>query len=676
MRVHVLLLILALLGAVALTACETGDDDDNDDATPPTDDDTADDDTADDDTGPSPVETAQALADTWLETYTPETMGWSWDSGLLMLGLWELYEQTGDGRYHDYVKEWMDYHLGIGYTIAFNDHVPPGRLALRLWQETGEAKYREVVDDTRTYIFEKAERLPDGGLNHMGWISGQQIWVDTLFMITFLLELGQADNDNECFNESVLQFEVFARHLRDADTGLYHHMYDAETDTVTPAEKDYWGRGNAWVVAASGIALETIPAAHDGYAGIRDRFVQQAAAMGALIDSTNRWHTIMNRPETYLETSVGPLVASGIYHAALAGEANDELLTIARRGLRGALDQAVVDEQGDTLLLGTSYGTGPSTWEMYDYVLKGEQVTYGIGATLIAVTAREAYEPEVALPAAQATDEIYIHPPATDDPTDWGYYYLARGDFYSGLESLAAAPADDAAAQLAIGVVEAVRFAFGVLDDVNRYVLDEAGLLETIDVILGDGREVGQDLAMLMIVPEEDPTFSRVIERFVMTEQGGSTALGMVEVDRGEAYILDGAGHLLWGLADVVESIGLRETTRLLGLPNWLFHPTRLVDNDQLVAGLDEIIAAIDLLLAGIDEIMAETDDQSDDLVPANLLRLEGEFKLPGILLPTPVDELLGPIADFFAGDPMPDALIDLLETVRGILVFVRNLVG
>jgi len=671
--------LLIVLAATMIISCGQKDDAGNDDNSPADDDTPADDDAADDDTGVSPVEIAEALTDTWIETYTPETMGWSWDSGLLMLGIWELYRETGESRYHDYVQAWMDYHIDVGYTIAFNDHVPPGRLALRLWEETGDAKYHQVVDDTRFYIFEKAVRLPDGGINHMGWISGQQIWVDTLFMITFLLELGAADNDTACFDESVLQFEVFAQHLRDADTGLYRHMYDAETGEVMPPVKDYWGRGNAWVIAASGIAMETMPPEHAGYPGIRDRFLQQAEAMGTLLDVSNRWHTIMNRPETYLETSVGPLVASGIYHAALAGEANDVLLTVARRGLRGALDQVVEDDLGETLLLATSYGTGPSTWEMYNYVLKGEQVSYGIGAVLIAVTARETYEPDVSLPAVQATDEIYIHPPADSDPTEWGYYYLARGDFYSAMDSFTEAPADDSAAQFATGVVETVRFAFTVLDDVNRYMLNDADLLETVSAILGDGRNVGQDLALLMPVAEEDLEFLRVIERFVMTEQGGSTALGRVEVDRGEAYLLDAAGHLVWGLADVVQSLGAQEATKLLKVGNWLgvlLHPGRLVNNDLLVAGLDEIIAGIDLLLEGIDEIMAETDDQSDDLIPANLLELQGDFKLPGILLPTPVDELLGPIADFFAGQPMPDALVDLLETVRGVLVFLRNLIG
>jgi unsaturated rhamnogalacturonyl hydrolase len=641
-----------------------------------------DDDTADDDTGasPSPVEAAQALADTWIDTYAPETMGWSWDSGLLMLGMWELYRITGVSRYHDYAQAWMDYHIGIGYTIAFNDHVPPARVALRLWLETGDAKYRQVVDDTRYYIFHQAVRLPDGGLNHMGWISGEQIWVDTLFMVTpFLNELGEQDSDQACFDEAVLQFDVFAAHLRDSDTGLYRHMYDAKTDGVMPPVEDYWGRGNAWVVAASGLALDVLPTGQDGYARIRDRWKQQVAAMSQLIDSSNRWRTIMNRPNTYLETSVGPLVAFGIYRAAQADEASETMLELARRGLRGALDQVVTDPSGDTLLLGTSYGTGPSTWELYNYVLKGEQVSYGLGALMIAVAAYADVEPDQALPASQPTTESYIHPPADNDPTEWGYFYLARGDFYSADTSFNAAPADDAAAQFGAGVIETVRYAFSVLDDINRYMLGETDLSTAIDSVLSDGREVGQDLALRLPAAENDPTFSRVMERFVMTEQGGSTALGSVEVDRGEAYILDAAGHLLWGLADVVDSFGSHGAQKLLSARDklrLLLHPGQRVNHDQLVAGLDELIAGDDLLLSAIDEIMAETDDQSDDLIPKNLLELTGDFKLPGILLPTPVTELLGPLADFFAGKPMPATLIQLLQDVRGLLQFVRNLVG
>lgn len=686
MRLNKLCWLILLMLAVVLAGCGNDDDDDGDDDTVDADDDTTDDDTAvDDDVDPgdSPLQIARALADTWIESYRPETMGWSWDSGLLMLGMWELYEQTDKLRYRNYVAKWIEHHLEVGYTIAYNDHVPPARLALRLWEETGDARYRQVLDDAREYIFEKAQRLPDGGLNHMGWLSGNQIWTDTLFMVTpFLVELGKLDLDVECFNETVLQFQVFANHLQDEDTGLYRHMYDADTDTVTPTEPDYWGRGNAWIIAASGIALRHLETYFTGMDLVRERFLRQAEAMAELIDDTNRWHTVMNRPQTYLETSVSPLFAFGVYQADMGDMADYNLLPVADRALRGALDQAVVDVQGGRLLLGTSYGTNPGTWEMYDYVLKGEQVTYGVGALLAAVCAREEARRSIDLPPAQETPETYIHPPVGEDPAEWGYFYMARGDFYSALDSFEEeVDGDVASAQFGAAVIEAARFVFSVLTAIDELSLGEMGVLEFVEQVLTDGDLAGQALSARMQAVEADGDFARFVERLVITEQGGSAGLGQVEVDLGEAYLLDAVGRLICGVADIWQSLGPDQAMAILlsGQPEALLN-AEPKDMNQLVEGLDNIIAAIDLLIVGIEGIDAETDDQSDDLLPANLFHLEGEFKLPGIMLPTPVEELLAELGinvdELFGGEPMPQALLDWLAKIRNILQFISRLLS
>ena len=140
---------------------------------------------------------------------------------------------------------------------------------------------------------------------------------------------------------------------------------------------------------------------------------------------------------------------------------------------------------------------------------------------------------------------------------------------------------------------------------------------------------------------------------------------------------------MLWGLADVFDALGKDAATAGLALANpWtlLSANEKVIDEDQLIAGLDEIIAGLDQLMTGIEVIDAETDDQSNDLIPSNLLRLEGEFKLPGILLPTPVDQLLEDLGinpdELFNGEPMPDALLELLQQVRNVIQLVRNLLA
>ncbi len=650
-----------------------------------------DDDAADDDASPAGDElaTARALADQWIASYPPQTMGWSWDSGVVMLGMWNLWQLTQNAAYHDYVQQWMDYQLSIGYFIAYNDHVPPARLALRLWQETGDPKYRAPVDDAKNYIFNKAQRLPDGALVHMGWQTPQQIWVDSLYMITpFLVEVGAADQQAAPWTEAILQFTTFAAHLRDPDTGMYRHRFDQRTGALTPPVKDYWGRGNAWVIAASGTAMHLLPASTPGLDGVSTRFAAQLAGMTPLQRWDDRWTTVMNRPDTYLETSVGPLVAYGIYEAAQANLATADELTLADRALAGALDQVVKDAAGETILLGTSYGTAPSTWAMYNYVLKGEQVDYGVGAVLLAVTSRVKLGRTAALPPPQPTSDTYISPPATDaDPTTWGWFYVARGNFDAAIASFdqaLGADANNSTAQLGCGLIGGIRFAMDVLNFINHWQSGDASFLQFLEETLSEGAEVGQALLPRTQIMTADPKFGYTMQRLVMTEQGGSTAVGTVRIDPGVAYLLGAAAQLLIGAGDVGQAFGMTETAKLYQERNWFtgmlrrIRGLRKVNLTTLGQGLDAFIAADDLLVSTVNAINAQTGDQSLELLPRNLIYLTGDWDIPGVLMPTPVQELLRQIgidpATLFGGKPMPGALLDFLAEVRSALVFVRGL--
>jgi len=634
--------------------------------------------------GAEPIDVARDLADTWISTYSPEDASWSWDSGVLMLGIWELYLQTGEKKYRDYVRDWLDYHIKKGYVIAFNDHVLPALVALKLWQKTGEYEYFKVVQDARDYIFLKASRTNDGGINHMGWISGNQLWVDTLFMITpFLMELGSATNDSQCFDEAVKQFEVFSNHLRDADTGLYRHMYDADTGEVMPPVADYWGRGNAWVVAASGIALGFLPEEHDGYEGILSRFIQQANSMGNLLDSSGRWHTIMNRPDTYLETSAGLITAYGIYKAAQAGLADEDILQIADKAFAGGMNQIVVDKNEGTLLLGTSYGTSPSTWEMYQYVLKGEQVSYGVGAFILAAVARAEHGIDSKVERG-STDETYIEQPSSDDPVEWGYFYLARGNLSKSHEKFEKAiefNQSNTQALFGSSLVETIDFALDALDLYNRYSVGSAYLYELLSFIGSDAREFGKRLSDRMKVVEQDFTFVRAPERIVIST-GGSTAVGAVELDLGEAYFLDAIGLLLWGAGDMVSALSASSDSQVFDsfVTIGTIRASEKLDSETAAEALDHIAAALGVLADGIAEIDSEPDNQSDDLLPANFFRLEGTFHIPGILLPTPVEDVWAMFGinprELFGDGPMPQAIIDWLLNMKELVELLRDLIA
>jgi hypothetical protein len=101
------------------------------------------------------------------------------------------------------------------------------------------------------------------------------------------------------------------------------------------------------------------------------------------------------------------------------------------------------------------------------------------------------------------------------------------------------------------------------------------------------------------------------------------------------------------------------------------------VDRAKIAAGLDDLVRGIDDLVAAIDAVMAETDDQSDDLLSQDVLRLRGEFHLPGIIPPTPAIDLL---ADALGLDPawlasltMPDDAVALLRILQAACIAARD---
>ncbi|MCZ7582770.1 MAG: glycoside hydrolase family 88 protein [Deltaproteobacteria bacterium] len=319
----------------------------------------SDDDTAAD--GDIALALARDLADTWLTTFAPHQNAWSWDAGILMIGLLDLAETTGDPRYEDYVRDWLDHHIDAGYNISSSDTSVPGYSALRLYEKYGHAKYLTVADDVWHYIRDVAGRTSDGGLNHLGWISGNQIWIDTLFMIgPFLMRYAERTGDDAPYEEYALQLDVFRTHLRSPEFAFYRHRYDDDTGEVAPEDDLFWGRGNGWVFAAQSLALGEMPESVTSSLSfdLRADLDEMEAAFDESRAGAPRLTTILNVPETYRETSVGLLVAYG--KLLRSREDGEPRMDDVEDLLQGAIDQIVVDEAGDTLLLGTSYGTSPA----------------------------------------------------------------------------------------------------------------------------------------------------------------------------------------------------------------------------------------------------------------------------------------------------------------------------
>lgn len=333
------------------------------------------------------VKLARAIADRYVAEHDPKSLAWDWGEGVLMASMVDLHRVTGEARYRDYYRAWLDQRISRGYSITSSDRCPPADTAIALDVATCEPRYREVVDDVRRYLDEAAPRTSEGGISHMGTVPGfaPQLWVDSLFMFgDFLVRAGEAYGDRRALDTFDEQLGIFAAHMQDPKTGFFTHAY------AYPGTQDagvFWARGNGWVLASAADRLRVAQLRGEGADGVREPFRKLADAVLAAQDpATGLFWTVVNRPgETYLETSATALFAFGLARGYRAGALDDSVLPAVRLALDGLRSRLREDETGRPIVTGVSGPTGVGTFENYARIAVVDDLHFGVGAVVLAL---------------------------------------------------------------------------------------------------------------------------------------------------------------------------------------------------------------------------------------------------------------------------------------------------
>ena len=70
-----------------------------------------------------------------------------------------------------------------------------------------------------------------------------------------------------------------------------------------PLPKYYWGRANGWVMVATAELLELLPQDHPDRAALIDILRKHAEGVATQQSGSGLWHQMLDRPDSYLETS-------------------------------------------------------------------------------------------------------------------------------------------------------------------------------------------------------------------------------------------------------------------------------------------------------------------------------------------------------------------------------------
>lgn len=344
------------------------------------------------------------LCDSILARFTPATFGeWDYPQGLVLEGMWRVYERTGNTDYRDFIRDWIDRFVtdsGLTGDVTLNklDNMMPGVQLCHLYQEyPSESKYAVAAQQIRDSI-DTWPRTSDGGLVHRTYSPwNTRLYLDGVFMLTiFLTNFGEVFDDTVyCNNECADQLLIYNDHLKYPETKLAWHAWDEArsafwADPVTGLSPEVWCRALGWYVVSSVEVLERLPTDHSDRQAIIDILAERLEGIKNYQDSTaGLWYQVVdkgNLTDNWVEESSGCLYTYALSKAIEADYVSSaDYYDTAKKGYEGILSNIELDVTGKTKLYGTCPGTGAG--DTYAYYIDRPQVTddnHGQGVFLFA----------------------------------------------------------------------------------------------------------------------------------------------------------------------------------------------------------------------------------------------------------------------------------------------------
>lgn len=141
-----------------------------------------------------------------------------------------------------------------------------------------------------------------------GW--EHEVWVDCMHLDgPFLAHLAVATGDVRWSDLATKLLLRHARVLQDERSGLFSHGFD---DASGERNRIHWGRGQGWALLGLVDTLRHLPPGHRARAEATNRLHALVEGLAATETSAGEWHTVVDSPGTYVETSVSAFVALGV----------------------------------------------------------------------------------------------------------------------------------------------------------------------------------------------------------------------------------------------------------------------------------------------------------------------------------------------------------------------------
>jgi len=296
--------------------------------------------------------------------------------GVVHAGMLHAAEATGDRRFSDFMARQLQFiadalpyfrsqaaQFGVAHN-SFRAILAPAALDDCGAMTAALIKARlagigpdlgEVIKGWSDFIAHRQFRLADGTLARQR-PQAESVWADDFYMgVPALAQMGRMTGEGRWFDDAVRNALQISARLYRPQAGLFTHGWNAANPD---APEFYWGRANGWAMMAMCELLDVLPAAHPGRAEILACLRGQIHGVAVRQSGRGLWHQMLDREDSFLETSASAMFVYGIAHAINQGWISPANYgSIAQVGWIGVSTQINDKGQVENTCVGTTYAS-------------------------------------------------------------------------------------------------------------------------------------------------------------------------------------------------------------------------------------------------------------------------------------------------------------------------------
>jgi unsaturated rhamnogalacturonyl hydrolase len=206
------------------------------------------------------------------------------------------------------------------------------------------------------------------------------LWADDFYMsVPALAEMGALTGDRVWFDDAVKNVTQMSARLFNPQLNLYTHGWNANNPD---APQFFWGRANGWAVLAMCDLLDVLPADHPGREAVLTQLRTVLRGVAQYQSGSGLWHQMLDRNDSYLETSASAIFVYGFAHAINRDWISPVTYgSIAQAGWIGVATRINAKGQVEGSCVGTTFASD----QVYYYNRPASvYATHGYGPVLLA----------------------------------------------------------------------------------------------------------------------------------------------------------------------------------------------------------------------------------------------------------------------------------------------------